>query len=45
MGPRQLEHGFRMNGAGVPHYFEGMRIMMFQLSDFYCLYLYFDSLI
>ena len=38
VNPRKLEHGFRMNSAGIPLYFnlKGMRITMFQLSGSYC---------
>ena len=37
MNPRKLEHQFRMIHAGIPLlYFKGMRLMMFQLSSFYC---------
>ena len=35
MNPRKLEHRFRMIHAGIP-YFKGRRLMMFQLSGFYC---------
>ena len=35
---RKLEHGFRRIHAVIPYtlYFKGMRLMMFQLSGFYC---------
>ena len=39
--PRKLEHGFRMIRARIPPcnpvlYLKAMRIMMFQLSGYYC---------
>ena len=39
MNPRKLEHGFRRISARIPLYLtlRGMRIMMFQLSGFYCI--------
>ena len=37
VNPRKLEHGFRMILTGIPILgLKGMRIMMFQLSGFYC---------
>ena len=34
---RKLEHGFRRISARIPIlYLKGLRIMMFQLSGFYC---------
>ena len=37
VNPRKLEHGFRMIHGGFPIlYFKSMRLMMFQLSGFYC---------
>ena len=36
VNPRKLEHRFRMIHAGIPFTFKGMRLMMFQLSSFYC---------
>ena len=37
MNPRKLEHGFRMISAGIPLlYLESRRLVVFQLSGFYC---------
>ena len=37
VNPRKLEHRSRTIHAGIPIlYFKGMRLMMFQLSGFYC---------
>ena len=35
VNPRKLEHGFGMISASIV-YLKGMRIIMFQLSGFYC---------
>ena len=36
VNPRKLERGFRRIGARIPYTLKGMRILMLQLSGFYC---------